>query len=206
MALSILKRNEIPAILFALSGLIIWFSYFTGVGTEISTSLTTWPTTLVNFSIVLGFVSFIRLHGTQIAKQTKRWPFSALALVSFLITFGAAFLAKNTFDYIINNIYIITNTAMLSFVGFYNITLFYRIKMRTSWVALLVGITIMFLLWTVPLGQVYLGNWFVNISDWVYAFPNNGGMKGLVIAVAIGMISIFIRAAIGYEKSPYGGE
>jgi hypothetical protein len=184
----------------------IWFLYFTGVGSDISTSLLTWPTTLVNFSIVIGFYSFIRLHGTQIAKQTKRWPFSALALVCFFVTFAAAFIAKDTFDYIINNIYIVTNTAMLSFVGFYNITLFYRIKLRTSWVALLVVITVMFLMWTVPIGLVYIGQPFVNMADWIYNFPNNGGMKGLTIAVAIGMISIFIRAAIGYEKSPYGGE
>jgi hypothetical protein len=206
MASSILKRAEIPALLFGITGLIIWFSYFTGVGTEIATSLTTWPTTLANFSIVIGFVSFIRLHGTQVAKQTKRWPFSALTLVCFLITFVSALISKDTFDYIINNIYIVTNTAMLSFVGFYNLTLFYRIKLRTWWVGLLVIITIMFLMWTVPLGLVYLGKPFVSLSDWIYNFPNNGGMKGLTIAVAIGMISIFIRGAIGYEKSPYGGE
>lgn len=206
MASSLLKRVEIPAILFGVSGAIIWFTYLTGVGTDVSTALTTWPTTLANFSVILGFVGFLTLHGGQIVRRTKRWPFSALAIVCFLITLVSAFVSKQTFNYIIDNIYIITNTAMLSFVGFYNITLFYRIKFRTWYVATLIIITIMFLMWTVPLGKVFLGQWFVDLTDWIYAFPNNGGMKGLTILVGIGMISIFIRAAIGYEKSPYGGE
>jgi hypothetical protein len=204
--MALLRRTEIPAFLFAISGLVIWFSYFTGLGTDQATALTTWPTTIATFSIILGFVGFIQLHGGHMVRQTERWPFSSLALICFFITIATGFVAKDTFNYIIDNLFVITNTAMLSFVGFYNLTLFYRIKVRSAWVALLVLITIVFLMWTVPLGQITLGQGFVDVSDWIYNFPNNGGMKGLTISVAIGMISIFIRAAIGYEKAPYGGE
>jgi len=207
--MSVLKRKEIPVALFAVFGLTVLFAYFSGVKEleSISSSLITWPVTLAMFAIILGIAGFVGYHARIVSKRLGGWPYSLEALLAFVITLAAGFVFKPLYDYIVTNIVVTLTVAVTCFVAFYNYTLFFRAtRVRTVWVAILIVVSIMFILWMVPVGAMIFGPGFTAVVDWIYAYPNAGGMKALLIVVAVGIILLFIRGCLGYEKSQIGGE
>jgi len=191
---------------FAIPGLFMLFSYFTGYFTAIDTEISRWPVTLANFSIILGVFTLIRYHLSTISKKREEWPYSAITLIFLAVTFVSSLVYQPAFDFIIDNFVRVGGIAVVSYVGFYNYTLFYRAaRARSLEVTLLIISTIFVMLWMAPIGEA-INPILPAIGLWINDVPNGGTMRGVLIVIAVGMIGLFIRAMLGYEKSYIGGE
>jgi len=204
--LKFLKKRNLPILFFAIPGIFILFTYFTGYFTEVTTKISRWPVTLANFAIILGVFTLIRYHATAISRKREEWIYSAITLISLFITFGSSLIYQPGFDWITTNIIQIGSIAIVAFVGFYNYTLFYRAaRARTFEVTLLIVCCIFVMFWMAPIGAAIHPALPV-IGKWINDVPNGGAMRGILIVIAVGMIGLFIRAMLGYEKSYLGGE
>jgi len=190
---------------FAIPALFIVFSYYTGAVKSEAARLIAWPVTLANFSIILGVATFTRYHLERVTKRTEQWPFNLIAVASFMITFVLALVAKSTYDYVVSNVVIVLQISLMSFISFYNFTLFYRAtRVRTAEVGLLLVSAILVMLWMAPVGEA-VSPAFPTIGKWINDIPSGGAMRGILIGIAVGIIGLFVRSLIGYERSYVGG-
>ena len=204
--MSIVAKRYIPVLFFAISGLLMLLSFYLSIAEREAAIISTWPVTLANFSIILGVVTFTIYHIRKVAKKERGWPYNTLTLVSFLITFLSALLYSPLYDYIVTNVVMTLQVSILSFVGFYNYTLFFRAtRVRTPEVGLLLISAILVMLWMAPIGEA-ISPWLAIVGKWINDVPNGGAMRGILISIAIGMIGLFVRACLGYEKAYIGGD
>jgi hypothetical protein len=56
-----------------------------------------------------------------------------------------------------------------------------------------------------PIGEA-ISPWLAIVGKWINDVPNGGAMRGILISIAIGMIGLFVRACLGYEKAYIGGD
>jgi hypothetical protein len=199
----VLKRATVLA--FAIPGLFILFSYYTGIASREAATLITWPVTLATFSVILGVITFVRYHLVRVTERAERWQYNVLAIGSFVFTFVLAFVAMPAYDYVISNVVIVLTISFSSFFGFYNLTLFYQAtRVRTAEVGLLLVSAILVMLWMAPIGEVlWVG--FPVVGKWINDIPSGGAMRGILIGIAVGMIGLFIRSILGYERAYVGG-
>jgi hypothetical protein len=204
--MSVVVRKFAPILIFAIPGLFVVQSYYTGWASDISTTLISWPVTLAAFSVALGGATMLRYHLVAVARKGKGWEYSLLTLGSFFVVYFSAFAWKSIYDWVISNVTITLQVAFSGFFGFYNYTLFFRAaRVRTWEVGLLVVSSILVMLWMAPIGEVlWVG--FPIIGKWINDVPNGGTMRGILICVAIGMVGLFVRSCLGYEKASFGGE
>lgn len=204
--MSLVVKKYVPLLFFTISGLFILLSHYSGIAETQATMLSAWPVTLATFAIILGVATFLIYHSRKVARKEERWPYYSLSLVSFLVTFVSALASKPLFDYIVSNVVITLQIAILCFVGFYNYTLFFRAtRIKTFEVGVLLVSAIFVMLWMAPVGEA-ISPQLAMLGKWINDVPNGGAMRGILMSIAIGMIGLFIRACLGYEKSYIGGE
>lgn len=201
----VLSKRNLPTLFFSVFGLFILFSYYSGLFKPQAAIISRWPITLANFAIILGIVTIVRYHATKIMKQEKEWYFNALTLTCIIVTFYASLNSPEMYLWIRMNIIQTLQTALSSFVGFYMFTLFYRAaRVKNLEVTLLIVCCIFIFLWIAPIGALIHPR-LPAIGQWINDVPNAGAMRGILISIAIGMIGLFIRSILGYEKSHIGG-
>jgi hypothetical protein len=74
-------------------------------------------------------------------------------------------------------------------------------RQRNWWAVLFLATVILIILGRTPLPG-FLGDLFGGISDFIGAVFVNAGMRGILIGVALGVITISIRVLMGWER-PY---
>ncbi len=212
----ILKRGEIPIILFTVVSGIILFSYFTGLIPEVADELIGWSIILVSFSYILGLVTLLRYHLVRIRKREKYWPYSAILLAFFLMFLVSGLLggvggyegiavSKEFKDFLWLHMLAPLQTGVLSYVGFYMYTVFFRGARTRSWdIGIMLITAILLMLYTAPIGAAIWPG-FVPIGAWLKDVANSGAYRGIMIGVGIGLIALWLRAVLGYEKSYLGG-
>ena len=199
------KRN-LPVLVFAVSGLLILFSHFTGLFTKGVSELITWPVTIANFAAILGAFHLIVYHGKKVSEQKEGWSYSTITLVCMVITFGASFVSQPLFDWINTNVVATLSTVMTSFVGLFMYVLFYRAaRVRNLEISLLILSTIFVFFYMAPIGDA-INPTLTVIGKWINDVPNKGAMRGTLICIAVGMIGLFLRSLVGLERAHLGGE
>ncbi len=164
-----------------------------------------WGSFIGAFALFLGLFATFRFHGRHISRQTPgQWYFSALVLVSLIVMFASGYIAKDLHTWILNEIWVVAQTAILTTSGFFMFTAIYRAFKAKSLevVALLlsgtfVGFSIAPIFGAFPILPA--------LGDWVTNVPNLAGQRGIMIGVAIGLIATAVRAILGYETSLFGG-
>jgi ABC-type enterobactin transport system permease subunit len=78
-------------------------------------------------------------------------------------------------------------------------------KARSKEAALLLISAVLVMWGRAPISAV-ISEGFAAIADWMMAVPNTAGMRGIVIGIGIGVISIGIRTLLGIERGHLGGK
>jgi len=204
--MSMLKRIEIPLILYAAVSIFLIFEYFTGIGKGAATEIIGWGILLSVFSYLIGYIALLRYHILKISKREEGWPYSIIILICFIVSFVAGRVHKPTFDYIFANILTPLQISMLSYVGFYTYTIFFRgARTRNLYAALLLAVSVVIMLWQAPAARAFLPA-LGPIGEWIKNVPNTGAMRAVMIGIGLGLITLFLRTLLGYEKSFLGGE
>ena len=209
---NVIKSREVVILFYAVPSLFLLLEFYLApadsVFRTVGDQLLTWALLLWTFTYLLGGYSLFRYHLNAIQHKRERYQYSYLLLGSFAI-FLLLGLFKSwfdliTYDWIWNNVLLPLQIAMLSYVGFYTYTVFFRGARSRSWEAgLLLAVSIIIMLYSAPAGPAYWSG-FETIGNWIKDVPNTGGQRGIIIGMAIGLIAIFVRTLLGLERAQLG--
>jgi hypothetical protein len=203
--MSWLRRREVCIALYVIPALIILINHFTGQLSAAQSEVILWASIIATFAIFLGVINMFQHHITVLTRKRSRWPYSIILLAAFISTFIFNYIYPTGYDYIINNLLSSLQMALLAYVGFYSYTLFFRASgTKNPHVLMLLVAMLLGLFYNLPMRDAIWTGW-ATIGTWVKDVPNTGGMNALLIGVALGTITLFVRTILGYEESYLGG-
>lgn len=207
-----LKSRELVILFYAVPTVFLLLEFYLApadsVFRTVGNQLLLWAVLLWNFSYLFGGYALIRYHLHIINRRREGFEFSVLLLACFVFFLILGFLKSATgsgaYDWVWSNALLPLQMAMLSFVGFYTYTVFYRGARSRSWEAgLLLVVTILGLLYIAPASGAWMPV-FLDIGEWLNNVPNVAGNRAILIGMAIGMIAVFVRSLLGLERSQIG--
>ncbi len=195
-----------------ISGLAVLSGYFLSglfpVLTEVQTHLLNGAIILTGIAALVGIFNLISVHTDKVRRGEKGSVYSALLVISLVITFFLGIILRPEHDamqVVMNGIVIPTEAALM---GILTISLLYaairllrrRVDMM-SIIFLLTAVIILFGSATLPFGEIPLLGTF---SRWVTQVWALGGVRGILIGVALGSLTTGLRVLFGADR-PYGG-
>jgi hypothetical protein len=194
------------------SGLAILAGYFLKdlfpVLAEVQTQILNVAITLAGVAVLVGIFNLISVHSDKVRRGQKGGVYSALLVISLVLTFLLGIILRPghvAMQVVVNGIIIPTESALM---GILTISLLYaaiRLLRRRvdlmSVIFLLTAALILFGSATLPFGDIPLLGDFARWWSQVWAL---GGMRGILIGVALGALTTGLRVLFGADR-PYGG-
>jgi membrane-associated HD superfamily phosphohydrolase len=207
--MSLVFRRYIPLGITFVTGLIVSSSYFIKLPELQSTEsmITSWVTFMGYFAAVLATIQLSYSYGMKIIKKDKDTPYYAFALILFaLMTIAGIGFGINypVYTWLYDNLYRPVTATILAMLGFYLLSATYRAyRVKSIALAFCIISCFLFLIATAPAGPALLPQVSI-IADWIRDNVSTAGLRGYVIAAAIGAISLGIRTLIGRERGYLG--
>jgi hypothetical protein len=195
-----------------ISGLAVLSGYFLSglfpILAEVQTHLLNGAIILTGIAALVGIFNLISAHSDKVRRGEKGSVYSALLVISLVVTFFLGIILRPDHDamqVVMNGIVIPTEAALM---GILTISLIYaairllrrRVDMM-SIIFLLTAVTILLGSAALPFGEIPLLGTF---SRWVTQVWALGGMRGILIGVALGALTTGLRVLFGADR-PYGG-
>lgn len=200
---------RILAAVFAIaSGAIVLFGYFfPGPLDGLRALLIDWAVIIAGMSVLVGVANLVFVHMQKVRTRQKSGVYSAVLVMSLIVTFGLALVFKPEHTYMQLVMDAIIFPVEASLMAILTITLIYasirllRRRMDMMTVIFLVS-TFLFLLAAMPtwIGPVPGGQLVLYILNMF----TSGGARGLLIGVALGTLFTGLRVLFGIDR-PYGG-
>jgi len=195
-----------------ISGLAILGGYFLSgffpVLAEVQTQLLNAAITLAGVAVLAGIFNLISVHTDKVRRSQKGSVYSALLVISLLITLLLGIILRPghvAMQAVVNGIIIPTESALM---GILTISLLYAairlLRRRVDVMSILFLLTAAIVLLgsaTLPFGDIPLLGDFTRWWSQVLAL---GGMRGILIGVALGALTTGLRVLFGADR-PYGG-
>jgi len=219
--MSVVVKRYIPlAITFIMGFVMVISAFFFLPDTperEASAMLRAMVDVIIPIAAVIGLISLVRHHGSNIMKKGRYWQYSIftiLGVVLYLIVgiYAVAvhpshlMLDQELFSYVYNNIYVHMDMTIFSLLAFFIASAAYRaFRLRTLEASVLLIVGALMLLGRAPIGGA---TWegFPTIATWLLDVPNVAGQRAIMLGVAIGAISLCLRQLIGVERGYMGPE
>ena len=164
---------------------------------------------LAGAAVLIGIFNLISTHWMRVRHKEKKSVYSFVVIASFLITLLAGILlGPNTpdFDFIITGIQYPIEASLMSLtavsLAFASLSLIRR-KRRGLFVYLFLGSALFFILVSIGLFDSIDQPAVKAITDFLANLPV-GGLRGLLIGMALGSIVTGIRIITGVDR-PYAG-
>jgi hypothetical protein len=212
-----LKSRELVILFYAVPTIFVILEFYLipagNIIKDFGTQMLAWVTILWTMSYLIGGYALFRYHFTIIQRKREGYQFSYLLLLTFIVFLALGLLQSATggssgsfplYDWLWNNALLPLQIAMLSYVGFYTYTVFFRGARSRSWEAgLLLAVSILLMFYSAPYGTAYWYG-FESIGNWINSVPNMAGQRAILIGMAIGLIAIFVRTLLGLERAQLG--
>ncbi|HHY17674.1 MAG TPA: hypothetical protein GX524_06310 [Firmicutes bacterium] len=202
-------KNWVPLLITFFIGAIMMIEFFFVApwAGNISGSIRSWTPMITAFTVVVGTVNLILVHGKNVSRKTSGWYKSILLLVSFLVTIGLGLTVgqkSDSYMFIFDNILNATGSTMFALTAFYigssAFRAFRAMNMHAT-ILLISGALVM--LGRVPIGE-YVSKSMPDIAQWIMDIPNVAGQRGIMIAMGIGFVSQCLRVLLGYSRRHLG--
>ncbi len=200
----------VALILAILTGLIVLVGYFVPALAPVQDMLLTWSIILAGTATLIGVFNLTFVHWNKITKREKGSLYSALLLICLFATFifGLALGPDHPDIRLLVNAVIVPIEATL--MALLAVTLLYAsirlLRRRTnvmSVVFILTAVLMLFASATLPFGEIGPLNNF--LRPWFQHVLALGGMRGILIGVALGTLTTGLRVLFGADR-PYGGK
>jgi hypothetical protein len=197
------------AVIAIAAGVIVLGGYFFPALTPVQTLLLNWAIILTGFAALVGIFNLIAVHTDKVRRAEKGSLYSALLVIALVATliFGLILRPQHSFMQVALNGIILPVEAAL--MGLLSVSLLYaairllRRRMDIMSVVFIITAVIIFLgSATLPFGDVPVIGTL--IRPWVSQIWALGGARGLLIGVALGMLTTGLRVLFGADR-PYGG-
>ena len=194
------------------SGLAVLGGYFLQdffpVLTQVQTLVLNWAIILAGVAALGGILNLISVHTGKVRHSERGSIYSALLVVSLVVTFALGIILRpehSAMKAVMSGIIIPTEAALM---GILTISLLYAairlLRRRVDVMSVVFLLTAVFILLgsaTLPFGDIPLTGTF---ARWVTQVGALGGMRGILIGVALGALTTGLRVLFGADR-PYGG-
>jgi hypothetical protein len=202
----------ITVLIAIISGLAVLAGYFLQgffpVLADVQTQLLNWAIILTGVAALVGIFNLISVHADKVRHGEKGGIYSALLVISLVVTFFLGIILRpehSAMKAVMNGIIIPTEAALM---GILTISLLYAairlLRRRVDVMSIFFLLTAVFLLFgsvTLPFGDIPL---FGTLARWVTQVLVLGGVRGILIGVALGALTTGLRVLFGADR-PYGG-
>ena len=222
-----MTREELilQVIIFSL-GFFFAFVYYVRVSEPIdlqaaSEQLFAYLTAMLTAAFAIGMINLTRVHWINIKRKRATWKFSVILIASLygmaivslisspfaldpqaaVIPQGVINLFNPVFDFLYFKVLVTINSSIFSLLAFFIASAAYRaFKARSleSTILLLAGLLVV--IGQAPVADVAWPG-FAVIRDWILAYPNTAGQRGILIGAALGILAFSVRRMIRY---PWG--
>jgi hypothetical protein len=204
----ILRKKEALIVVMSIVFLIVTLNYYV-VNPTInlwSLELQHWGLILAAFALGIGVFSNIRFNVENISKRKKDlWVYSIIQLISLFATIliGVVLTPSNSiYLWITTNILISTKSTITALTGLFIISACYRaFRVRNLEAGIILGTTMMMLLYYIPLGSVIWGSIGQSLGDWFLDVPGGAVFRMVMMGIAIATAAVGVRTILGKEKS-----
>jgi hypothetical protein len=188
----------------------------------VSDQLLAYITAVLTAGFAIGVINLTRVHVINIRRKRATWRYSVLLLISlvamavfsviaspFAIDPQATVIPANViqfstpiWEFLYYKILVNINSSIFSLLAFFVASAAYRaFKARTLESTILLAAGLLVILGQAPLADVVWPG-FGMIRDWILAFPNTAGQRGILIGAALGILVFSVRRLFRY---PWGG-
>ncbi|MEM7028375.1 MAG: hypothetical protein AAF629_02195 [Chloroflexota bacterium] len=174
------------------------------LATQMSYVLLQWASIVVTVALVFGVVNLLYRHAKRVQKLQSGWSYSAVLVISFMVTLFVGRLGPNdiglqqVFSYVL---YPLESTFFALIALFIASAAFRAFRVKDFETFLLVAFAIIVLLGQVPIGY-QLWSDFPLVKEWVLRVPTLAGIRGIMLGVALGTIATGLRILLGADQ-PY---
>jgi hypothetical protein len=202
--MAFLRRREIYIAITFIVGILMVFDFFLNVGflNQSAATLRDWVVILSYFAIVVGMVNLYIFHSRKIMEKNSQWGFSAwLILITSIVILIGVFsgVGHPVYSFLFKNVYGALGPSGYGIMAFFIASAAFRaLRVRNIESLVLVTAVVFTLLYRAPVGGII--PFVPAIGVWIQKVPNTGGMRGIIIGLAIGAIGMGIRTLIGRER------
>lgn len=187
----------------------------------VSDQLLAYITAILTAGFAIGVVNLIRVHTINIKRKRATWRYSVILLIS-LFAMGlfsviaspfaldpqatvipASVIAFSTpiYEFLYYKILVNINSSIFSLLAFFIASAAYRaFKARSLESTILLAAGLLVIVGQAPLADLVWPGFGI-IRDWILAFPNTAGQRGILIGAALGILAFSIRRLFRY---PWG--
>jgi hypothetical protein len=182
---------------------------------SVANEIEQWCLIAVAVAVILGMANIIRVNWQVVRRRQKDWHYKIVLLVSmaFMVIVGIHDKAKygtltgeTFFNYLFTYVYnplVATMFALLAFFVASAAFRAFRAKNIDATFMLLAAVLVM--IGRVPLGAK-ISELLPNIANWLMAYPNAAGQRGIIIGAAMGVMAVGLRIIFGIERPYLRGE
>jgi hypothetical protein len=164
---------------------------------------------LAGAAILIGIANLVSMHWMRVRRKEKKSVYSFVVISAFLITLLAGILVgpnSPDFDFVITGLQYPIEASLMGLtavsLAFASISLIRR-KRRSLFVYLFLGSALFFILISIGVFEGSNQPFIKATGDFIENLPI-GGIRGLLIGVALGSLITGIRIITGVDR-PYAG-
>lgn len=181
--------------------------------------ITTWGIIIGGFAMFLGIYSLLHMHLTRIRRKMPGWGYSIFVYIGAIgmIVIGLLWegpgpgnvdLYQWGYDYV----FVPCSATVFSILAFFMASAAYRtFRARNFTAGLLLVAAIIVMFGRVPVSEG-VSQWLFNdrmilpnLSKAIMDYPNLAAKRGILLGIALGVISQSVRILLGIERSYLGG-
>jgi hypothetical protein len=223
-----MTRGELALqiIIFSLGFFYASVYYIAAPGTidlqAVSEKLLAYLTAVLTAAFAIGVINITRVHMINIKRRRATWRYSVLLIVCLcamaifsviaspfaldpdaaVIPASVIVFATPIWEFLYYKILVNVNSSIFSLLAFFIASAAYRaFKARTLESTLLLAAGLLVMLGQAPITALVWSGFSV-IREWILAFPNTAGQRGILIGIALGVLVFSVRRLIRY---PWGG-
>ncbi|HEY3243404.1 MAG TPA: hypothetical protein VGM03_08635 [Phycisphaerae bacterium] len=229
-------KRTVPLLITAAGGIVLIVSFFVPYTESWGEDATMWFDILAAIAFVLGGGNLLRMHLRKVLQQQAGWGFSAITVISFVVTLGVGLLkvgvppAENFPNHAWSGVYNAEESAfgfayeyvfkpltatIFSLLAFYVASAAFRaFRAKNIEALLLLGTAFLILLGRTFAGAL-LTAWLperfseFTIPELTVTIMNvfvAAGNRAIMIGIALGIASISLRVILGIDRSYLGKE
>lgn len=174
---------------------------------SIGESLIAWAALVAAFAVLLGLFNVAGVHLQRMAQGTgNAWSSAVIlitALLVLLITLPSGGTSPES-SWLFRYLYQPLEASFLALLAFFIAAAAYRaLRARTWETAFLVIAALIVLIGSVPIAN--LVSPLIQVAkDWVMSVPTVAGVRGILLGVALGIVTTGLRLLSGIDR-PYSG-
>jgi hypothetical protein len=167
-----------------------------------------WVLLVVAWSIFIGVISLIQVHGKTVQKRSKGWYYSIIVLATCIIMTIAGLpfqemglgINNTVYTFLFNYVQSPLSATVFATIAFFITSAAYRsfrAKNIEATIVLVAGL--LMLMSNAPLFTATLPV-IKTMGQWIYDIPNMATNRAVTIGGALGLVALAVRTLLGRER------